>query len=166
MASRHSVHPDDKQAFGSYNAQEGFQRIQNLFDGTGILVWFVGLMTLLSGVIGVSNVMLISVAERTREIGIRRAVGASRMNIVWLILREATLLTAVAGYAGLIAGLLAVEALRLLLGDSSAVLRKPRVDVLTAVTAAVLLVIAGAISGILPALRAANIPPVEALRAE
>lgn len=166
LASRHSVHPDDQQAFGSYNAQEGFQRIQNLFDGMRVLVWFVGLMTLLSGVIGVSNVMLISVAERTREIGIRRAVGASRVNIVWLILREATLLTAVAGYAGLIGGLLAVEALRLFLGDSSAVLREPRVDVVTAVTAAVLLVLAGAISGILPAWRAANIHPVEALRAE
>lgn len=166
LAARHSVHPDDKQAFGSYNAQDTFQRIQNLFDGMGFLVWFVGAMTLLSGVIGVSNVMLISVAERTREIGVRRAVGASRMNIVWLILREATLLTAVAGYAGLLGGLLAVEALGLLLGDSSDVLREPRVDVLTAVTAAVLLVVAGAISGILPAWRAANIHPVEALRAE
>lgn len=166
LSARHSVHPDDKLAFGSYNAQENFLRIQNLFDGMGFLVWFVGVMTLLSGVIGVSNVMLISVAERTREIGVRRAVGASRMNIVWLILREATLLTAAAGYAGLLGGLLAVEGLGLLLGESSDVLREPRVEVLTAVTAAVLLVVAGAVSGILPAWRAANIHPVEALRAE
>ena len=166
LAERHSVHPDDKLALGSYNAQEEFQRLQNLFAGMRALVWFVGAMTLLSGVIGVSNVMLISVAERTREIGVRRAIGATRAAIVWMILREALALTAAAGYAGLMTGILATEALGAVVGDGSEVLSEPHVDVSVALAAAALLVVAGAFSGLLPAWRAANIHPVEALRAE
>jgi len=166
LSERHAVHPDDKLAFGSYNAQEEYQRMQNLFGGMRVLVWFVGAMTLLSGVVGVSNVMLISVAERTREIGVRRAIGASRAEIVWMILREALVLTSVAGYAGLLAGVLATEGLGLLVGDSSDVLSEPSVDIGAALAAAGLLVVAGTLSGLLPAWRAANIHPVEALRAE
>jgi putative ABC transport system permease protein len=166
LAERHTIHPDDKLALGSYNAQEEFQRIQNLFTGMRTLVWFVGGMTLLSGIIGVSNVMLISVAERTREIGVRRAIGATRRSIMWMILREAIVLTAAAGYAGLMAGIIATEALGLLVGEGSEVLSEPHVDVTSALAAAGLLVIAGAFSGLMPAWRAANIHPVEALRAE
>ena len=131
-----------------------------------LLVWFVGSMTLLSGVVGVSNVMLISVAERTREIGVRRAIGATRMNIVWMIQREAILLTTVAGYAGLLGGLLTVEALDLFVGNTSEVVSEPHVELIAALSAAALLILAGAASGLLPAWRAANIHPVEALRAE
>lgn len=166
LAERHDVHPEDPMAIGSYNAEKEFRRIQNLFTGMRTLVWFVGAMTLLSGVVGVSNVMLISVAERTREIGVRRALGASRGAIVWMILQEAVTLTAVAGYIGLVTGVATTEALGVLVGDQSEVLSEPRVDLNVALIAAGLLVVAGALAGALPAWRAANIHPVEALRAE
>ncbi|MEL6346572.1 MAG: ABC transporter permease [Myxococcota bacterium] len=166
LAERHDIHPDDPGAIGGYNAEVEFRRIQNLFIGMRGLVWFVGAMTLLSGVVGVSNVMLISVAERTREIGVRRAIGASRLDIVLMILQEAVVLTAVAGYTGLVAGVAATEGLGAAVGDANEVLSEPRVDVEVALIAAGLLVIAGALAGALPALRAANIHPVEALRSE
>lgn len=166
LAERHNVHPDDKLAFGSYNAQQEVEQMQALFGGMRLLVWFVGTMTLLSGIVGVSNVMLISVAERTKEIGVRRAIGARRIDVIWMIVREALLLTTTAGYAGLLCGLAIVSALDTVVGDSSDVIHHPSVHPSTVVLAAVLLTLAGVLSGLLPAWRAANVHPVNALRAE
>ena len=126
-------------------------------------MWIVGVGTLLAGVVGVSNIMLISVAERTKEIGIRRAVGATPMSVVTMILIESVVITAVSGYAGLVGGVAAVELAASVIHDAP-FLRAPSVDLRVALTAAALLVVAGALAGLFPALRAARIDPASALR--
>ena len=166
LSERHGVHPEDNRAIGSFNASEEFSRLQNLFDGIAMLVWFVGAMTLLSGVIGVSNIMLISVQERTREIGIRRAIGASQRAVVVMILQEAVALTTTSGYVGLVFGVACLEGLSRFVGPDNEVLSEPGVELSVALGAAGLLVVLGAFAGLLPALRAAAIHPVQALRAD
>ncbi|MDG1478893.1 MAG: ABC transporter permease [Myxococcota bacterium] len=166
LAARHGIHPEDERAMGSFNASEEFTRLRKLFDGISLLVWFVGAMTLLSGVIGVSNIMLISVQERTREIGVRRAIGASRQAVVVMILQEAVALTLTAGYVGLVCGVGFLEVLSQVVGPDSEVLSEPGVDLSVALGAATLLVVLGAFAGLLPAIRAAAIHPVVALRAD
>ncbi|MGD8847924.1 MAG: ABC transporter permease, partial [Desulfobacteraceae bacterium] len=109
MARRHQVAPDDWRAFGHWNMEEEFQKVQNLFAGIRFLIWFVGLFTLMAGVIGVSNIMLITVKERTREIGIKRAVGATPAAIVRQLMAETVLLTTFSGYIGLVAGVFTLE---------------------------------------------------------
>ena len=104
LADQHSVHPDDKRAFGSWNMEKQFLKMQNLFTGINFLIWIVGIGTLLAGVIGISNIMLIVVKERTKEIGVRKALGAYPWSIISQIVLEAITLTSIAGYLGLIAG--------------------------------------------------------------
>jgi putative ABC transport system permease protein len=104
LAKRYKISPEDPYAIGSWNSQKEFGKIQGLFGGISLLVWVVGIGTLMAGVIGVSNIMLIIVKERTREIGIRRALGASPNSIMLQIISESVLLTSLAGYFGLIAG--------------------------------------------------------------
>ncbi|HXU83372.1 MAG TPA: ABC transporter permease, partial [Polyangia bacterium] len=106
---RHSVHPDDKEAFGSWNRARDFAKFNTIFNGIAALTWFVGVLTLVAGAIGVSNIMMIAVAERTREIGIRKAVGATPLSLVGQIVSEAMVLTGLAGYLGLVAGVGVVE---------------------------------------------------------
>ncbi len=105
LRSRHQVAPDDTRAFGHFNLEEEYQKMQGLFQGIAVLVWLVGIGTLAAGAIGVSNIMLIIVKERTKEIGIRRAVGARPAAIVAQIVLEAVILTAIAGYGGMVAGI-------------------------------------------------------------
>lgn len=166
LARRHRFHPDDRIAIGAWNSARQFRRIQNLFAGIRAFVWFVGTATLLSGVVGVSNILLITVRERTTEIGLRRAIGARPSDVVGLILLEAFVLAGVAGYAGLVAGVATLELVGWLVGESNAVLGKPQVDLGVAVTALAILAVASLLGGLLPAQRAASIEPVEALRAE
>lgn len=160
------IHPDDQQALGSFNAREEFDRMQNLFRGIEGFVWFVGIATLLTGVVGVSNIMLIVVRERTAEIGIRRAVGATQRSIVAMVLRESVVVTATAGAAGFVFGVAFLEAVSVLLGETNEVLSNPTIDARVGIVAVLALVVAGVLSGLLPALRAAAIVPVEALRGE
>jgi putative ABC transport system permease protein len=166
LAERHSVHPDDENAFGSWNAQEDVQRIENLFGGIRLFVWIVGVATLLSGVVGVSNIMLVVVRERTRELGLRRALGATRSQIVQLVVVEAILLTTLAGIFGVFGGVALVEGVAWWLGPDHETVGTPSVRPLVPVAALGVLVVAGALAGLLPARRAARIHPVEALRAE
>jgi putative ABC transport system permease protein len=166
LSERHGIHPQDDNALGSFNASEEFARLRNLFDGMSLLVWFVGAMTLLSGVIGVSNIMLISVQERTREIGVRRAIGASQRAVVVMVLQEAVALTLTSGYVGLVCGVGFLELMSRLIGPDSEVLSEPGVDLSVALGAAALLVVLGAFAGLMPAVRAAAIHPVVALRAD
>ena len=166
LRQRHRVAPDDERAFGHFNLEEEFDKIQGLFAGIHGLVWIVGIGTLAAGVIGVSNIMLIIVRERTREIGIRRAVGATPASIAGQVVLEAVLLTAVAGYVGLIAGMGLVELTRMLLAGAEAeMFVDPDVSVASALRALVILVVAGALAGLMPARRAIRVSPVEALRA-
>lgn len=168
LKARHRVAPDDDRAFGHWNLEEEFDRLHNLLAGIRSLVWIVGIGTLAAGVIGVSNIMLIIVRERTKEIGVRRAIGASPAAITGQIVLEAVLLTATAGAVGLMLGVALLEGVNALLasGGGNPMFSHPGVDLAAAVRALSILVAAGVLAGLMPAWRALQIQPVEALRAE
>jgi len=165
IAERHDFDPEDQRAVFISNAVEEFQRFVNLMGGIRLFVWVIGVGTLLAGVVGVSNIMMIAVKERTKEIGIRKAVGATPWSVMSLVLQEAVLVTAVAGYFGLVAGVVLLQLMSMGLKESD-FFRNPEVDFGVAVSATLLLVMAGAVAGFFPARRAAAIRPVEALRDE
>lgn len=164
LMRRHRVHPDDRGALGSFNSEEEFEKIQKLFDGIRFLVWFVGTATLLSGLVGVSNILLITVRERTSEIGVRRALGATQLSVVVMIVQEALLLTAVSGYGGLVFGVAVLELASLAIGPGNQTMGQPHISLEVALLAAGVLVLGGLLAGAIPATRAASIQPVEALR--
>ncbi|HZL84384.1 MAG TPA: ABC transporter permease [Candidatus Krumholzibacteria bacterium] len=168
LKSRHKVAPDDLRAFGHFNLEEEYDKVQALFTGIRILVWLVGSGTLAAGAIGVSNIMLIIVRERTKEIGIRRAVGAKPAAVVSQIVLEALILTAVAGYIGMVAGIALIEVVGNLLpqGNASRMFTNPDVGVSEALQALAILVAAGVLAGLAPAQRALQVSPMVALRSE
>ncbi len=165
LATRHHAHPNDKRAIGSFNVGKEFAEVQQLFDGVKLLLWLVGIATLFAGALGVSNIMLISVKERTKEIGIRKALGARPRQIVTLVMSESVTLTAIAGYIGLFAAIGLLEFASRIVGDDG-MLANPQVDIHVAISATIILIISGAIAGIIPAYHAANVSPIESLRAE
>jgi putative ABC transport system permease protein len=163
LAKRHHFNPGDRRAVQISNSLVRFQKLMDVFDWIRTFVWIVGSGTLFAGIVGVSNIMIISVQERTLEIGIRKALGATPGSIVAMILSEALLLTSLAGYVGLVTGVGLVELARRHLPDNEYV-RNPTVDVRVAIGATLLLVVAGALAGLLPALAAARVRPVVAMR--
>jgi len=163
MAEKHRVHPDDEMAFGSFNVEEMFDMTNNLFLAITGLGWFVGILTLISGVVGVSNIMLVIVRERTQEIGIRRSLGATPANITAQIMLEALTLTFIAGYIGLVSGVFLLEGINAM-GIDSDFFARPEVDLTVAVVALVVLIVCGLFAGLVPARRALAIRAVEALR--
>jgi putative ABC transport system permease protein len=165
LAGRHAFAPDDKQAVFVWSSDEMFQRFQGLFAGINTFIWLIGLGTILAGVVGVSNIMLISVQERTREIGVRKAVGAQPSAIVAMILQEALVITLVSGYLGLVAAVGLVTAVKRVLPPTP-YFRQPDVDLWVGLAATLVLAVAGALAGLFPALRAARINPIQALRVE
>lgn len=168
LQSRHKIAPDDRRGIGSFNLAEEFRKLQSLFIGIRLLMWVVGAGTLAAGAIGVSNIMLIVVRERTKEIGLRRAVGATPYTIMSQVVFEAVLLTAVAGLLGLSAGVGLLELVARLIpaaGERQMFLN-PGVDLVDAVRAVTVLIAAGALAGLLPARRAVAVNPVVALRSE
>jgi putative ABC transport system permease protein len=167
LAKRHRVSPDDALAIGSSNAFVFFGKLQMLFLVLSMISWLVGGVTLLAGAVGVSNIMLITVKERTREIGVRKALGATRISIVVMVMKESIMLTAIAGLLGVAAGtgLLALAG-NLLENAQSSPMGPPTLSLHTAMIAVGVLITAGAIAGILPATHAASIKPIEALRTE
>lgn len=165
LARRHSFDPEDRRAVFVRNNYENFARFVGVMNGIRMFVWVIGIGTLLAGVVGVSNIMLIAVRERTREIGIRKAMGATPASILSLVLQESVFITGIAGYVGLVLGVLVLELASK--GISGAeMFRNPEVDLGIAVAATVLLVLAGAAAGFIPARRAAAVRPIEALRDE
>lgn len=169
LAQRHTVSPEDKEAFGHFNMEEEFNQMNGLFNGIAGLIWIVGIGTLLAGVIGISNIMLVIVKERTREIGIQRALGATPLQVMGQIMLESVFLTSFAGYFGLVAGVGLVEGINYALvkfNVNNEMFKNPEVDFQVAVTALVILVISGAIAGFIPAKRAVSIRPIDALRDE
>ncbi|MEM8962460.1 MAG: ABC transporter permease [Acidobacteriota bacterium] len=164
FAERHRFAPGDRRAIAVDNLNEQFQRVLALMEGIRFFVWIIGIGTLLSGVVGVSNIMMISVQERTREIGVRKALGATPWNIVSLVVQEAVFLTAVSGYIGLVLGVGVLELMARL--PEAEMFRQPGIDLSIALYALALLVLAGGLAGFFPARRAASIRPIEALRDE
>jgi putative ABC transport system permease protein len=171
LKARHDVSPDDERALSSFNREKSWTRLQNLFFAIRALSWVVGVLTLLAGAIGVSNIMMIAVAERTREIGIRKAIGATPATIMTQIVAEATLLTGLAGYLGLCAGVAVLEIAaqivsRLPAGSGPRFFSSPELDLGKALIAAAVLTVAGALAGLAPARAAAAVRPIEALAHE
>lgn len=168
FASRHKFSPDDDRAVRVRNNVEEFEKFQSLFLFIRGFVWTVSLMTILAGIIGVSNIMLIIVKERTKEIGVRKALGATPYSIVSLIVSEAIVITSVAGFFGLTLGVASIMVIKLLVGESGedSFFRNPEVDLYVVLIAIGLLVISGALAGFFPAYKAAKIAPIVALRAD
>jgi putative ABC transport system permease protein len=163
MAERHGVSPADRRAMRVQNNVEEFERVNSVFVWIQVFVWIVGIGTLLAGIVGVSNIMLISVKERTREIGVRKALGATPFSIISLIIGEAVIVTGIAGYCGLLSGIAIVELAARYLKDVP-YMRQPDVDLRLALIATGVLVLCGALAGFFPARHAASVSPIEALR--
>lgn len=166
LKERHKIAPEDTKAIGHWNMAVEFNKLSGLFTGIEILVWIVGIGTLLAGVIGISNIMLIVVKERTKEIGVKRALGAVPFQIISQIMLEAVFLTSISGYFGLVIGIGLLEALNAAIGDSGEMFTNPTVDLTVALKALTVLILSGAFAGLIPASKAVAIKPVEALRTE
>ncbi|MFK7906997.1 MAG: ABC transporter permease [Chitinophagales bacterium] len=167
LRQRHTVSPDDNQAFWTHNQEDNFNQITNLFLGIKSFIWLVGIGTLIAGIVGISNIMIIVVKERTREIGVRKAMGATPNSIVGLILQESILITSIAGYLGVLVGVGLLEGLNYVLtlaGEGVPYFANPQVDFPVVIAAVIVLILAGTLAGLFPAMRAARIKPVEALK--
>lgn len=164
FARRHQFSPDDGRAISVRNMQESFQEVANILGGVAIFTWFIGIMTIIAGIVGVSNIMFIVVKERTKEIGVRKALGATPNSIIAMVLVESLFVTGVFGYLGLVGGIMLLE----IIGPNinSDMFANPEVDLRIAFLTTLVLIIAGAIAGYFPARKAANIRPIEALRDE
>lgn len=165
------LHPDDQGVIRSFNMQEEMNKVQGLFTGIRLFSWVVAIGTILAGVIGVGNIMLIVVKERTREIGLRKALGATPQSIVAMIVQESVVITAVSGYLGLVVGVFLLEGIGSALqaasaSDGNTMFARPEIDLQTALTALVILVIAGILASLLPASKAAKVNPIIALQDE
>lgn len=164
LKETHTIAPDDESAISINNSLENAKRFFDLMDMIKFFFWGVGICTIIAGVVGVSNIMLIIVKERTREIGIRKALGAEPLSIVGMVLHESIFVTAIAGFIGLIASLLLLEFVGPLI--ETQYISNPAVNFNVALSTVFILVLAGAIAGFFPAWRAARIKPIVALRDE
>ena len=166
IARQHYIAPDDEQAMFLLNTQLIFGIVVNLFKGINFLIWLIGLGTLLAGVIGVSNIMMVSVKERTTEIGIRRAIGATPRQILGQIISESIVLTLAAGMIGIVFSVLILAGVELAMTTDGVLKAAFQVPFGTAVLATLLLTVLGVLAGLMPALRAMQIKPVDAMRDE
>lgn len=169
MSQRHQFDPADSRALFIWNNVEEFQKFRSLFNGIQMFLWGVGLVTIVAGIVGVSNIMLIVVKERTREIGVRKALGATPGSIISLFLQESIAITMLAGYVGLLAGVGLIELINWAMTNfeiEAEFFSKPKVDLNIAIKATLLLVLSGALAGFFPARKAAKVNPIEALKDE
>ena len=178
MALRHRFDPSDTGALGMWNTGDDFRMLNLIMNGLMMFIWIVGISTLMAGIVGVSNIMLVTVRERTREFGIRKAIGAGPASILRLIIIESILVTTLFGYVGMVAGIGVTEGIDYVMtmagmnadtgggpGNLS-IFRHPTVNLGIATSATVLLIIAGVVAGYFPARKAVRIPAVEAMRSE
>lgn len=166
---RHRIAPNDRQALGSVNIEQEFKETQGLFAGISAFSWFVAIGTILAGMIGVGNIMLIIVKERTKEIGIRKSIGAKPWSIISMIIQESLVITGVSGYFGLLLGVGLVEAIKYAMnnfGLQNEFFSNPEIDFQAAISAIIVLLISGVIAGLIPGIKAASVNPVMALRDE
>ncbi len=163
FAARHNFDVEDRRAIRIFSLAEEYQEFKSLFFMINSFIWFVGIGCIIAGVIGVSNIMLIVVKDRTKEIGIRKALGATPQSIIGMILMESIFITAFAGYLGLAFSSFTIYAMSFVEVEF---FRNPQVNLGVAITATIILIIAGTLAGLIPALQAARINPVEAMKAD
>ena len=164
---RHKISPDDRAALASFNVEEEFREMQGVFSGINGFSWFVAIGTIIAGMVGVGNIMLIIVKERTKEIGIRKSVGATPLSIITMIVLEALAISGFAGYMGLVAGVGLIEGVALMMeqfGMQNDFFTNPEIDFGVAISAIAVLVVSGALAGLFPGVMAARVNPVLALR--
>ncbi len=164
LAAAHGFDPTDKSALRIWNRQENMKDVIGVINGINIFVWVIGIFTIIAGIIGVSNIMMIVVKERTREIGIRKALGATPGSIIGLIIQESVFITTFSGYVGLVLGVGLVSLAGS--GIDHDFFKNPEVNFQIAMITLGILIVAGALAGYFPARRAAMIRPIEALREE
>lgn len=165
VATQHKFDKSDSKALSVWNNYDEYKKVLGLMANIRLFIWFIGIGTIMAGIVGVSNIMMIVVKERTKEIGVRKALGATPGSIVGLIIQESVFITAVAGYIGLVAGVGLLELVSTFVPRSD-FFDRPEVNLGVAVSATMVLIISGAIAGLIPARRAARINPVVALRDE
>lgn len=174
LASNHRFDPEDESAIWVWNRFTNYLQAQNAMGVLRTAIWVIGIFTLLSGIVGVSNIMLITVKERTREFGIRKALGAKPFSILWLIIVESVTITTLFGYIGMVAGIGVTEWMNTAFGNQTmdaglfqqTMFSNPTVDLSIAIQATLTLIIAGTLAGFFPAKKAVSISPIEALRAD
>lgn len=176
MGKRHRFDPADKGSLYMWNTAEDFIMLNGMMNGISLFLWVIGIGTLTAGIVGVSNIMLITVRERTREFGIRKAIGATPFSILRLIIVESILITAIFGYIGMIAGVGVTEAINYVMetmnagnassGDDMTVFRNPTVSLGIALASTAILIISGVLAGYFPARKAVKITAIEAMRNE
>ena len=166
IAKAHDVAPDDEKGVMVFNTEMMFSMVDNMFRGINMLIWLVGIGTLLAGAIGVSNIMMVTVRERTVEIGIRRAIGATPRNILSQIIQESILLTSIAGMSGILFVVLVLQGLEMANTTDGVAAAHFQISFWTAIGAVLLLSVLGVLAGLAPALRAMSIKPVDAMRDE
>lgn len=172
LAAEHQFDPTDQSAVLLFNNMENYKNFSLVFDGINLFIWVIGLGTLLAGIVGVSNIMLVTVTERTFEFGLRKALGAKPSSIIRLILTESVLVTTLFGYLGMVLGVGVMEVVNFVLeqmpvsddGFGNTIFLNPTLDLSVAVSATVVLVVAGLIAGYVPAYRAAQLKTIDALR--
>lgn len=169
MGQLHTFNPDDLSALYIRNTAKDADQANSIFAAITIFIWIIGISSLTAGIVGVGNIMLVTVKERTREIGIRKALGAKPAGILKLILSESVIITTIAGYVGIMLGIGVVALINMGMesaGGDSRVFRDPSVDILVIIEATLVLIIAGTFAGLIPAMKATRISPIEAMRAE
>ena len=166
IVKAHDVAPDDEKGVMVFNTEMMFSMVDNMFRGINMLIWLVGIGTLLAGAIGVSNIMMVTVRERTVEIGIRRAIGATPRNILSQIIQESILLTSIAGMSGILFVVLVLQGLEMANTTDGVAAAHFQISFWTAIGAVLLLSVLGVLAGLAPALRAMSIKPVDAMRDE
>lgn len=174
FARRHHFDPEDMSAIGMWNTLENFQSINIIMNGLSLMIWLIGIGTLTAGIVGVSNIMLITVKERTREFGIRKAIGATPFSILRMIVFESVLITSVFGYVGMITGIGVTEAINVVVEsmnnsggrNGGFIFANPTVDLGIAISSTVLLIIAGVVAGYFPARKAVSVSAIESMRVE
>jgi putative ABC transport system permease protein len=166
FAHRHKFDVADKRAIWIQNNVENFEKFMSLFAAIRLFVWIIGIGTIIAGIVGVSNIMIIVVKDRTKEIGIRKAIGATPFSVVGLVMMESIFITALAGFIGLLFGVGVLEAVAPVFKGSGSFFLNPSVDFRVGISATLVMVFAGALAGFFPAMKAARIRPIDALRDE
>lgn len=177
MGARLNFNPEDEQALYIHNAQSDYVETMKIFGGITLFVTIIGILTLIAGIVGVSNIMLVSVKERTREIGIRKAIGATPLSILKTIILESIFITTIFGYIGMMIGIGLTELINYFMVQVAngkpvtdepqmSIFTNPTVDIGYAIFATIVLIIAGVIAGYLPARKAVRVQPIEAMRQE